>query len=165
MRAASAVRSATFDETIYAPISSYLESQYVRRFHSLELGEPYAVLFLTWEARFPDEWRCADKWWSRASTKDMILRTMARQGVTAERRQAVEDLLLSAVSGPYRCKDWRYSAVARKINSETLRSGLDQIASSADEEASLRAQFVLSRLEDRALSVNIRSYGNWLAQR
>ncbi|MEU0265858.1 hypothetical protein [Nocardioides sp. NPDC006303] len=165
MRAASAVHSATFDETIYAPISSYLESQYVRRFQSLEHGEPYAVLFLTWGARFPDEWRRADKWWSRASTKDMILRTMARHGVTEERRETVEGLLLSAVSGPYRCKDWRYSAVARMIDSEALRAGLDQIASGADADASLRAQFVLSRLEDRALSVNIRSYGNWLAQR
>lgn len=165
MRAAYAVHSATFDETIYAPISAYLESQYARRYPSLEHAEPYAVLFLTWGARFPDEWRRADKWWSRASTKDMILRTMARQGVTEAHRETVESLLLSAVRGPYRCKDWRYSAVARRIDGETLRIGLDQIASGADEDASLRAQFVLSRLEDRSLSVNIRSYGNWLAQR
>ncbi|MFD7077772.1 hypothetical protein ACFV9G_26415 [Nocardioides sp. NPDC059952] len=164
MRAARAVHDATFDETIYAPISAYLESQYVRRYPSLERGEPYAVLILSWEAWFPDEWRRADKWWSRASTKDMILRTMAGQGVTEEHRETVEGLLLSAVSGPYRCKDWRYSAVARMIDSENLRAGLDQIASGADEDASLRAQFVLSRLENRALSVNIRSYGNWLAQ-
>ena len=165
MTAARAVHDATFDETIYAPISEYLESQYSRRFQSLERGEPYAVLFLTWEARFPDEWRRADKWWSRASTKDMILRTMGRRGVTEECRETVESLLLNAVSGPYRCKDWRYSAVARMIDGDAVRTGLDQIVSAADEDASLRAQFVLSRLENHDLSVNIRAYGNWLAQR
>ena len=86
-------------------------------------------------------------------------------GVSEPDRAAVEKLLLAAVRGPYRAKDWRYTRVARHLDSRSLREALGNTADGGGDAAALRAAFVLSRLDNPDLSANRRSYGNWLKQR
>lgn len=76
----------------------------------------YAVLFLQWEARYPDEWREASRWtWSHWGTKEGLLRWFASTGVPEQVRADVAELVLGAVQRPYWCKDWWYAALVRHV--------------------------------------------------
>jgi len=76
--------------------------------------------------------------------------------VSGPNRAAVDNVLLAALTGPYRANDWRYTRVARGIDSGPLREALESIATGGDD-AALRAAFVLSRLDNPSLSANYRS--------
>jgi hypothetical protein len=166
MAHAEAAWSEAFAKTIYAPISAYRGSGWVGPPDVFAECEPFAVLYLEWEQNYPDEWsREAGRWGSRYGWKERILTAMHHQGVGDSHREAVERLVLAAVRGPYRAKDWRYARIARQLDSPGLRESLRSIAAGDDEGARLRAEFVLSRLDQPGLSANRRSYDNWLQQR
>jgi hypothetical protein len=167
MEQAQARFSAAHADTFHAPISAYLDQPWHPSWRDrAPMLEPFALLYLEWELTFTDEWRqTAGAWGSPCGTKDLILKTMAAHGVSHLHSEAVEKLLLSAVRGPYRAKDWHYARIARHLDRPHLREALRLIAAEGDELAALRAQFVLSRLENPELSANRRSYGNWLKER
>ncbi len=166
MARAEAEHAAALAETFFAPIAPYLRPGWSRQSGEKQSSEQFAILYLEWEMAYPDEWyQDAGTYLSPSGLKGSILRAMDWHGVSEPDRAAVERLLLAAVRGPYRAKDWRYTRVARHLDSRPLREALGTIADGEDDTAALRAAFVLSRLDNPALSANRRSYDNWLKQR
>jgi len=166
MARAEADHAAALAETFLAPIAPYLSPGWSRQSEEKPSSEQFAILYLEWETAYPDEWhQDAGTYLSPTGLKGSILRAMDWHGVSEAGRAAVEKLLLAAVRGRYRAKDWRYTRVARHLDSRPLREALGAIADGGDDSAALRAMFVLSRLDNPDLSANRRSYGNWLKQR
>jgi hypothetical protein len=106
---------ATRNATLFGPISA---------------GDArYGVLFLQWEARYPDEWREASRWtWSHWGTKEGLLRWFASAGVPDIVKKDVAELVLDAVQRPYRCKDWWYAALVRHVADPAFRQRLSHLA-------------------------------------
>lgn len=127
----------------------------------LHLLEPYAVVFLQWEARFPQEWR--ENWiFSPWSAKEGVLDTFVRRGVAAPQTQtALEDLLIGAVYRVQRCQDRWYWRLVRRVDSPTLRARLGLAAEHADERVRLRAQYVLWVIEHPNEPVDSRTWRRW----
>jgi hypothetical protein len=165
MAGAQAAYTWAFSETFYAPITAYLQCAWEGPDDAKAQTEPFAVLFLQWEAAYPKEWACEAARWDldmggrrRSSRRctDTGRRTTpcGRSNGWCFRRSV-------ARTGPR-------TGVTRESpgNPDTarLREALGSIAADNEEAASLRARYVLSRLEQPGLSVNRRSYGNWLRQ-
>ena len=166
MARAEADHAAALAETFFAPIAPYLSPGWSRQSEEKPSSEQFAILYLEWEMAYPDEWyQDAGTYLSPCGLKGSILRAMDWHGVSEPGRAAVEKLLLAAVRGRYRAKDWRSTRVARHLDSRPLREALGTIADGGDDAAALRAAFVLSRLDNPDLSANRRSYGNWLKER
>jgi hypothetical protein len=123
MEQARAVFRANRDATLFGPMSA---------------GDArYAVLFLQWEARYPDEWREASRWtWSHWGRKEGVLRWFASTGVPEFLKEDVADLVLSAIQRPYRCKDWRYAALVRHVADPVFVERLSRLTDT-------RARFLL----------------------
>ena len=114
----------------------------------------YAVLFLRWEARYPDEWRAASPWtWSHWGTKEGLLRWFATAGVPGAVRADVAELILDALRRPYRCKDWRYAALLRHVADPSL---LDRIRLLAGGDR--RARFLLHVAAHPGERITMNSY-------
>lgn len=166
MERAEAAHATALAATFRPPIWAYLRPGWSRQPDEEPSSEQFAITYLEWEVAHPDEWRqTAGYSGSPYGLKESILQAMDLHGVSDPNRAAVERLLLTAVKGPYRAKDWRYARVARHLDSRPLREALGTIATGTDHAAALRAAFALSRLDNRDLSANRRSYANWLKQR
>lgn len=152
------------DRAIHGPLHDYCWNR--RRRRTAEDLERIAITYLRWERAYPESWGAPEsRYYTKHGWKDDILRRMAQYGVLENNHRDVAELVLAAVRGPYRCKDWRYARVAKLVDSPSLRYELEAIALGPDRDAATRAEFVLSRLERPELSANIRSFGNWLAHR
>ncbi len=120
------------------------------------LHVPFAVLFLRWEADFPDEWGEAGALtWSHWGTKEGLLRTLAGHGVPEDSQGAVLDLVAAALTREYRCKDWRYVPLARRVDGPDLRDLLTKMEGP-------RARFVRYVLDEPALAVTRKTWRRWL---
>ena len=111
------------------PYREFRENRNRTLFGPISANDPaYAVLFLQWEARYPDEWREASRWtWSHWGAKENVLRWFARSGVPNAVKHDVAELVLDAVQRPYRCKDWRYAALVRHLAEPALVDRLSAI--------------------------------------
>jgi hypothetical protein len=128
-------------------------------------GLPYAVLYLRWEATFPDEWTAFRSGWG---TKKGTLRDLA--AATKELPQPVldelEDLVMMAVHRQYRCEDVGYARVARSIDSPRLRDRLAAAARSADATSRLHSAYLLWLIENPSVpQPKIRQWKTWLLHR
>ncbi len=147
--------------TLADPVRAF--AQYSSPLADAELRqlEPYAVLFLQWEARFPHVWRehwCGSPW----SAKESVLNTFIRCGVAApESQNALEDLLIGAVHRVQRCQDRWYWRLARRVDSATLQARLSQAAEDQDERVRLRARYVLWVIEHPDEPVDRRTWRRW----
>ncbi|MFF7816242.1 hypothetical protein ACFZCF_30650 [Streptomyces sp. NPDC007945] len=90
-------------------------------------GLPYALLFLEWEARFPQEWTRHAKSWG---TKQSLIRDMARTHQDEAVKATLTDLVEIVVRRAYRCKDREYVRVARAVDSADVRGRLDRAVDS-----------------------------------
>ncbi|GAB2564924.1 hypothetical protein [Kribbella endophytica] len=122
---------------------------------------PYAVLFLRWEAEFPEEWRAGAPW-SPWGLKQRILRGFVKVGPLGRERE-LTDLLMGAVGRPQRCEDRLYSALARHLDGPELRSRLAEAEASGDQVVRLRAGYVGAVLDDRSMAVSLASWKRWVA--
>jgi hypothetical protein len=122
---------------------------------------PYAVLFLRWEADFPDEWRTASPW-SPWGLKQGILRGFVKVGPVGHER-ALADLVMDAVGRRQRCEDGWYAAVARHLDGPELRSRLAEAEEAGDPVVRLRAGYVGRVLDDRSMKVTLASWKRWVA--
>ncbi len=128
----------------------------IRTWHGL----PYALLFLEWEARYPQEWtRHAKKW----RAKQSLIRGLAHPGHNETVRAKLTDLVEIVVRRPYRCKDREYVRVARAVDSEDLRGRLDAAAQSDNPWARRHAGYVLWLLDRPETPNTVRVWRNWLA--
>ncbi|MFE2014385.1 hypothetical protein [Streptomyces sp. NPDC059491] len=107
-------------------------------------GLPYALLFLEWEAGFPEEWTLHAKKWG---TKERLLRDVAVPGHAEPARARLTDLVETVVRRPYRCKDRAYVRVARAVDSAELRARLECAARSDTPWARRHARYVLWLLD------------------
>ena len=113
---------------------------------------PYAVLFLRWEERFLPELRTS---WTHSpwTTKEAVLRDLARGGVPEEQHPEVAELIVAALERPYRCKDWGYAGLLRHVAPVERLAELD-----GD-----RAGFARHVLAHPELTVTRHTYPRWLA--
>lgn len=123
-------------------------------------GLPYALLYLDWEARYPEDWTRYAKSWG---TKKGLLQHMAKADHHDETKAKLTDLVVSAVERPYRCEDRWYARLARAIDNDGLRVGLDHAARSDDPWARYQASFVLWLLNNREAPASRHTWLMWLA--
>ncbi|MGI3198032.1 hypothetical protein ACRJ4W_03900 [Streptomyces sp. GLT-R25] len=121
-----ALRSAN-EEYLWARSHS-LPSGMWDRGHGEDLSEwpglPYALLFLEWEARYPEEWTRHAKAWG---TKEGLIRDLATDAVGQDpvARTKLIDLVEIVVRRAYRCKDREYVRIARVVDGDPLRVRLE----------------------------------------
>jgi hypothetical protein len=120
------------------PYRAFREFRNRTLFGPISAGDArYGVLFLQWEARYPDEWREASRWtWSHWGTKESVLRRFATAGVPGILKADVAELVLDAIQRPYRCKDWWYARLVPHVADPAFLDRLSQLTDA-------RAQFLL----------------------
>ncbi|MFJ8936353.1 hypothetical protein ACIRL0_11620 [Streptomyces sp. NPDC102365] len=125
-------------------------------------GLPYALLFLEWEARYPDEWTLAAKEWG---TKEKLIRELAVDSVGRDpvARTKLIDLVEIVVRRAYRCKDREYVRIARVVDGSPLRVRLEAARRSENPWAQLHAGYVLWLLDRPEVPNSGRVWRNWLA--
>jgi hypothetical protein len=109
-------------------------------------GLKYVLLYLEWEARYPDEWTASAKSWG---TKHTALRnlTMALPYLPAEAIDQLVGLIRRAVRREHRCEDAGYAVLAKAVGGLRLRRLLVEIADDPNEVFRLRARYLLWLLE------------------
>ncbi|MFF5506145.1 hypothetical protein [Streptomyces roseolus] len=125
-------------------------------------GLPYALLFLEWEARFPQEWTRHAKSWG---TKQSLIRDMARTHQDEAVKATLTDLVEIVVRRAYRCKDREYVRVARAVDSADVRGRLDRAVDSDSPWARCQARYVLWLLDHPELPNTRRVWRAWVAGR
>ncbi|QKW36908.1 hypothetical protein HUT06_25190 [Actinomadura sp. NAK00032] len=126
-------------------------------------GLPYALLYLEWEAKYPEDWTRYAKSWG---TKKGLLRHLDKANhhhPSTETKLA--DLVVSAVERPYRCEDRWYARLARAIDNDDLRARLGHAAQSDNPWARYQASFVLWLLTTPDAPVSRHTWSMWLATR
>ncbi|MET9516543.1 hypothetical protein [Streptomyces sp. NPDC002994] len=123
-------------------------------------GLPYALLFLEWEARYPQEWTEHAKEWG---TKQRLIRIMAASDHDETLRTKLTDLVEIVVQRAYRCKDREYVRVARAVDSDDLRRRLGTAAQSDHPWARLHADYVLWLLDRPDVPNTRHVWRTWLA--
>ena len=95
-------------------------------------GLKYVLLYLEWEARYPDEWMTSAKNWG---TKHGKLDDLARAVpyLASEVIDQLVDLICRAVRREHRCEDAGYAVLARAVGGLRLRRLLLEIADDPDE--------------------------------
>ena len=175
---AQAAYETNWNQTVFGPIEAFLAApgeltdglaaQHAARTvgdagadpDAYERLTPYALLFLQWEALHPAEWRAAGRAaWSPWTTKELVLARLARGGVPAGHRSAVADLVVLALRRDYRCKDWRYAAVARHVDGPVFRRRVGDHTD--DAVAGPRARFLLYLLDHPGEPVTRTSWRRW----
>ncbi|WP_330308119.1 MULTISPECIES: hypothetical protein [unclassified Streptomyces] len=121
---------------------------------------PFALLFLEWEARFPQEWTQHAKAWG---TKQALIRDLARRSPSDE---AVKAKLLAlvevVVQRAYRCKDREYVRVARTLDGDDLRTRLHRAHHMENPWAQLHAGYVLWLLDHPEVPNTRHVWRTWL---
>ncbi|GAA0985150.1 hypothetical protein GCM10009555_060030 [Acrocarpospora macrocephala] len=109
-------------------------------------GLKYVLLYLEWEARYPDEWMASAKGWGTKHDKLDDLARAVPHLATAVIDQLV-DLISLAVRREHRCEDVGYAVLARAVGGSRLRRLLLEIADDPDEGFRLRARYLLWLLD------------------
>lgn len=109
-------------------------------------GLPYALLYLTWEALYPDEWFTHGKCWG---TKKRLLEDLSRssKSLPPDVRDQVVGLIVMAVRRDHRCEDVGYATLARTLDEPELRARLRAEAAGQDETFRTRALYLLWLLD------------------
>ncbi|MEV2256200.1 hypothetical protein AB0I94_37535 [Streptomyces sp. NPDC050147] len=123
-------------------------------------GLPYVLLFLEWEARYPQEWTRHAKAWG---AKESLLRDVAVAHHDETVRTKLVDLIEIVVQRPYRCKDREYVRVARAVDSDDLRGRLETAARSDNPWARRHAGYVLWLLDHPEVPNTRHVWRIWLA--
>lgn len=114
-------------------------------------GLPYALLYLEWELRFPDEWMTHGKGWG---TKQGQLRRLTHGA--AELPMVVVyrliDLLCLVVRREHRTGDDEYVRLARALPADLLRARLKPLAELTDFTTNSRAGYALWLLDNPQLA-------------
>ena len=124
---------------------------------------PYLVLYLRWEARYPQEWGAPGSWrWSPWSTKEVVLSHFDRHGVPSRHRAPVADLIIAALGRPYRCKDWRYAPLVRHVVDKPFLARVEALHEADDPLVRLRARFITHVARHPEQRVKQRSWQRWI---
>lgn len=109
-------------------------------------GLPCALLYLRWEALFPDEWFEHAKSWG---TKQSLLSLFTRGSDYVPETVADQliDLVTMAVRREHRCEDVGYARLARALDRPKLRMSLASVSDLPTEPARSRARYLLWLLD------------------
>ncbi|MEU5598945.1 hypothetical protein [Streptomyces sp. NPDC020298] len=124
-------------------------------------GLPFALLFLEWEARYPQEWTAHAKAWG---TKEFLIRDLAKISHDPDVRAKLIDILDVIVRRPYRCKDREYVRVARAVDGDELRTRLTRAHGSEQPWARRHAGYVLWLLDHPETPNTRHVWTTWLAR-
>lgn len=127
-------------------------------------GLPYALLYLEWEARFPDEWMAYGKSWG---TKQRQLRQLTHSAATlpAWACGKLIDLTVLAVQREHRIWDGEYARLARILPPDLLHERLAPLIDAADLNTRWRAGYLLWLLDHSELPHPKSSqWRTWLAR-
>jgi hypothetical protein len=123
----------------------------------------FALLFLRWEASYPDDWRSPDSHaYSPWSIKQGVLGRFGQSGVPDALRSEAADLVLTAVQRPYRCKDWSYALLVDHVQTPAFQERLQALADGADTLLSVRARFLQHVAARPGRPLNRNSWRRWL---
>lgn len=100
--------------------------------------------------------------WSRWTTKEVLLRKLERGGLPEQVKPQLADLVVSALSRPYRCKDWMYRCLVRHVADPSFVDRVDALQGTDDPSLRLRARFVLDIAEHPERKVQRASWERWL---
>jgi hypothetical protein len=151
------------EQTLFGAIDAFFDPVHTASETRL-LYAPYLVLYLRWEADYPQEWGAPDSWmWSPWGTKEGLLRRLDRGGVPEQIRPQVGDLIVSALQRPYRCKDWMYAQLVRHVLDTPIVSRIEALKDAEDPLVRLRAQFLLHVARRPQRSVKRASWQRWLS--
>nr|WP_239543055.1 hypothetical protein [Micromonospora terminaliae] len=156
-------------QTIYGPLGAFRDAadgDGVTR----ALWAPFVVLYLRWEADFPEEWQAPEsRMWSPWGTKEALLRRLDRDVIPEGIKPQIAELILAALRRPYRCKDWGYACLVRQLDDPLF---LDRVAMLAraddplvqldDPLVQLRVQFVLHLVAHPEQRITRTSWRRWL---
>ncbi len=162
MRAARAAHAAAVANTVHGVVGEFLAVRWAGDLDSYRRLAPYAVLFLEWEARFPELWRSAGPW-SPWGLKKRVLRQFADMDVPQPQVIAATELTLGAVNRRHRCEDRGYALVARSLDGPVLRAGIDAAVRSPDPEVQRRAGYVRWAMDNAEAPVTLASWRDWCA--
>ncbi|MFJ3434031.1 hypothetical protein ACIPMU_10815 [Streptomyces cyaneofuscatus] len=123
-------------------------------------GLPYALLFLEFEARYPQEWTRHAKAWG---TKQDLIRDVAAAHHDETVRTKLADLIEIVVQRPYRCKDREYVRAARAVDGDDLRTRLKTAARSDNPWAQRHAGYILWLLDRPEVPNTRHVWRTWLA--
>lgn len=124
---------------------------------------PFVVLYLRWEACYPDEWR--SRYSSPCSPwtfKEVVLGALGRHGVPEEMRPNAADLIITAIQRPYRCKDWMYALMVRHVADMEFHDRVTALTRADDPFARLRAQFVIDLVRYPERKITRKTWRRWL---
>ncbi|MER8005386.1 hypothetical protein [Streptomyces sp. NPDC094149] len=124
------------------------------------VGLPFALHFLEWEARYPQEWTQHAKAWG---TKEGLIRDLAADDHDEAVGTRLVDLVDLAVQRAYRCKDREYVRVARAVDGDDLRDRLARAHHSDNPWARLHAGYVLWLLDHPETPNTRHVWRTWLA--
>lgn len=162
---AEAAFTAARNSTIFGPIDQFLTGTHLTNHCQQGQYAPFAVLFLQWERRHPQEWSEAGTWtWSHWGTKELLLRQLAQVGVPGSVRDSMIGLVGAAVAGPYRCKDWLYAPLARSVDGDVLRERVERLLDDANPLPRLRARFLLHLLDQPTMAIRRYTWHRWIAE-
>lgn len=120
----------------------------------------FALLFLEWEARYPEEWTEHAKAWG---TKQSLIRSVAVSGHSEVVTEKLIDLVELVVQRAYRCKDREYVRVARAVDGDELRTRLNWARHSHNPWSQLHAGYVLWLLDHPEIPNTLHVWRTWLA--
>lgn len=162
MARAQAAQTAAYAKTVHGAVGKFLDVRWAGDLDDYRRLAPYAVLFLEWEAQFPEQWRSAGPG-SPWGGKKRLLRQFADMGVPQPQIDAVTRLTLAAINRDQRCEDLGYVLVARSLDSPALRAGIDAAACSRDSTVRMRATYVRWAMDHVGAPVTPASWRAWCA--
>ncbi len=129
-----------------------------------ERHAPFALLYLVWERRHPDDWRApASNLWSPWGRKELVLRRLAGHGVPQAIRPQLTDLLTDVLRGPYRCKDWWYARLVHRIRDDRFDERMRGLLTDDNPLVRLRAEFLRHVADHPEPRVTRATWHRWLA--
>ncbi|SBV24777.1 hypothetical protein GA0070620_0218 [Micromonospora krabiensis] len=153
------------DQTIYGPVHAFRDAPDDDRVGHARWA-PIAALYLRWETEYPDDWGAPGSWmWSRWGTKEGLLRQFNRRGLPEAVKPQIAELILAALSRPYRCKDWLYAGLVRHLHDSPFLPEVEMLTLADDPLVQLRAQFVLQVAVHPEQTPTRTSWRRWLAAR
>ncbi|MGG2460633.1 hypothetical protein ACO0M4_12580 [Streptomyces sp. RGM 3693] len=124
-------------------------------------GLPFALLFLEWEAKCPQEWTRHAKAWG---TKQSLLRDLAVDNHSEPVKAKLSELLDLVVQRPYRCKDREYVRICRVMDGNDLRARLTSAAESDNPWPQRHAGYILWLLDRPEVPNTRHVWRTWLAE-
>lgn len=162
MRRARAAHASAVANTLHGVIGEFLAVRWAGDLDDYRRLAPYAVLFLEWEAQFPQQWRSAGPW-SPWGLKKRVLRQFADMGVPEPQVDAVTRLALAAVNRGQQCEDLGYVLVARSLDGPVLRARIEAAVCSPDPTVQRRAGYMRWAMDDAQAPVTLASWRAWCA--